>query len=256
MIEPVFHLFKIHRKMIFGNPAIIIQNMFGKTPKSLDTVNVILGALVDHGFVVRNGMMFAKTFQGIIASELVSVVDRSFSNLLPNDGHQLFGGHSFDNPRIYPAIALQKPENNAFALCSASASSFASTAKVALVNLNLALKLAALKLGYMVDRFSQALVHSRHCLVINSKIMSQFVRRLTLVKALQYRKFSPQLLERFLFSTGLVSTLCIPTTGAINFERTAKNTLSAPLKVGRTTENVLLPCSHMDILTSTGYYYH
>jgi len=230
--------------------------MFSKTPKSLDTVNVILGALVDHGFVVRNGMMFAKTLQGIVASKFVSVIDRSFSRFLPDDIHQFFGGHSFDNPRIYPAIVLQKAKYNTFTLCSASAFSFASAAKVALVHFNLAGELAALKLRYVVDRFSQALVHSRHRLIINIEIVSQFVRRLALVESFQYPKFSSQLLERLLFSTGLASALRVPTTGAIDFESAAKNTLSTPLKVGRTTKNVLLSCNHMDILTSIGYDYH
>src|SRR3989338_8747628 len=121
MIEPVFHLFKIHRKMIFGNSPVIVQNMFGKTPKPLDAVNVILGAFVDHTFVVRNGVMLAETFQGIVASELVGVVDRSFSRFLPDDIHQFFGRYSLDNSRVDSAFALQKPEYNTFALGSASA---------------------------------------------------------------------------------------------------------------------------------------
>ena len=230
--------------------------MFGKTPKPLDAVNVILGAFVDHTFVVRNGVMLAETFQGIVASKFVSVVDRSFSSFLPDDVHQLFSGYSLDNPRIYPAITLQKAKYNAFTPCATSTLSFAPAAKIALVHFNLAGELAALKLRHVVNRFSQALVYSRHCLVIHIKIMSQFVRWLTLVESFQYPKFSSQLFERFLFSTGLVSTLYIPSTSAIDFERTAKNALSASQKVGRTTENVLLSYNHMDILSSIGYDYH
>ena len=66
MIESVLHLFKIHRKMKFGNASIIVQHMLGKTPKALDTVNVILGSFVDHVFVVLNGVMLAQTFQGTL----------------------------------------------------------------------------------------------------------------------------------------------------------------------------------------------
>ena len=31
-------LFKIHRKVVFGNTSVIVQNMLGKTPKSLNAV--------------------------------------------------------------------------------------------------------------------------------------------------------------------------------------------------------------------------
>ena len=242
--------------MIFGNSTIIVKNMLGKTPKTLNAVNVISGAFVDQMFFVSDGVMFAQALQGIVASKLVCKIYRALSGFLANNGHQLFSRNTLHNTGINPAIALQKPKNNAFALGSASALSFAPAAKVALIHFNLTRELATLKLRYVVDCFSQTLVHSCHCLVINIKIVSQFIRRLTLVESFQYPKFSSQLFERLLFSTGLVAALRVPSASAIDFERTAKNTLSTPLKVGRTTENVLLPCNHMDILTSTGCDYH
>lgn len=42
----------------------------------------------------------------------------------------------------------------------------------------------------------------------------------------------------------------------MGFERTTKYALSAPQKVGRTTENILLSLYHMDILTPRGYETH
>jgi hypothetical protein len=33
MIKPILHFFKIHWEMIFGNLMIVVQNMFGITPK-------------------------------------------------------------------------------------------------------------------------------------------------------------------------------------------------------------------------------
>jgi len=41
MVKSILHLFKIHRKVIFGNPSIIVQNVFDKRPESLNAVNVI-----------------------------------------------------------------------------------------------------------------------------------------------------------------------------------------------------------------------
>jgi hypothetical protein len=58
MIESVLRLFKIHRKVIFGNSTVIIQNMLRKTPKPLDAVDMILAA-IHECFAVVQTMMFA-----------------------------------------------------------------------------------------------------------------------------------------------------------------------------------------------------
>ncbi|PIR46951.1 MAG: hypothetical protein COV07_01530, partial [Candidatus Vogelbacteria bacterium CG10_big_fil_rev_8_21_14_0_10_45_14] len=61
---------------------------------------------------------------------------------------------------------------------------------------------------------------------------------------------------RLLFSTGFVPTSYISPSRLADLERTAENALLTPQKVGRTTENVLSPLFHMDILTPCGYFYH
>jgi len=116
MIESVLHLFKIHGKMIFGNTSIVVQNMFGKTPKPLDTVNMILGLLVDQCFRVIHGVMFTQAFQGVVASEGIGIVDGTFSGFPSNDRHQFFFGDMLHNPRVDLSIALQKAKNNVFTL--------------------------------------------------------------------------------------------------------------------------------------------
>ncbi|MBI3684991.1 hypothetical protein HY250_01135 [Candidatus Azambacteria bacterium] len=65
-----------------------------------------------------------------------------------------------------------------------------------------------------------------------------------------------QLPERFLFSTGLAPASHIAARGPAYFERTAEYALSAPQKVGRTVENVLLTSNHKGILTPHGYETH
>ncbi len=172
MIESVLHLFKIQRKVIFGNPSVIIQDMFPKTPKPFDAVN----------------MIFA------FASKCFAVVQ--------------------------PVV------------------------------------LAALQFRHIVDRFSQALVHSRDRLIVHFKIMRQLVGGLRLVEALQDTDLAAKLPERLLFSTAFVSALRVATPRAIDLERTTENALPASRKVGRTTENVFLPLHHMDILVSYGYDSH
>jgi hypothetical protein len=65
-----------------------------------------------------------------------------------------------------------------------------------------------------------------------------------------------QALERFLFSTGLVTATYISASCPAHLKRTIKDTLSAPQKVGRTVENVVLSSNHKDILTPHGYETH
>jgi len=74
MIESVLHLFKIHRKVVFGNTAIIVQRVFGVTPKSFNAVNVVLRLPVDQVFRMINPMVFTPTFQGIVTPESVGEV--------------------------------------------------------------------------------------------------------------------------------------------------------------------------------------
>ena len=44
VVESVLHFFKIHRKMIFGNPPVVVQDMLGKTPETLNAGEFCFGA--------------------------------------------------------------------------------------------------------------------------------------------------------------------------------------------------------------------
>ncbi len=254
MVEAILHFFKIHRKMKFGNSSIIVQNMFGKTPETLNAVDVIFRSFVDHVFFVLNSVMFTQPLQRIVTSEFVREIDRAFPCFLSDDVHEFDGRDSLYNSRIYPPIALQKAENDAFALRATSALTLAPAAKVGLVHFNLAGEFSSLQLHRMIDRLTQVLVYSGHRLVVHSKIVGKFVGRLYLVEALQDRKLSAQLFQTLLSLA--LSALHIPSMCLTRLKRTAENTLSTLQKVGRTTENVLSSLSHMDILTPHGYDYH
>lgn len=105
MIESVLHLFKIHREMILGNPAVIVEHVFGIAPESLNAVDVI-AVLVGQRFGVIEPMVLTPTLQGIVASEGVRIIDRSLSGVLLDMGHQFFGSHILHHLGIYPAIPL------------------------------------------------------------------------------------------------------------------------------------------------------
>ena len=230
--------------------------MFRKTPKTFNAVDMILGAFVDQCMAVVEHMMLAQTFQRIVASERIGVVDRALPGFLPNDGHQLLFGHMLHHPRVYLPIALQKAKNNVLAGRSSSALPLTSAAKVTLVHFNLAVQFAALKLGHVIDCFAQMLVDARDSLIIEGQIMREAVRRLLLIETLDDGDFCPGSLQRFLFSADLVPAPRISSGGLPYLKRTTENTLFAPQKVGRAPENVLFPSNHKDILTPCGYETH
>ena len=252
MVEPVLDLFKIHRKMILGNPAIIVQNMFRIAPKPFNAVDMIF-AFVGKCLAVMQPMVLAPALQRVVAPKGVGVVHGPFSGMRSDMGHKLISGHLFHNLGIHSAIALQKPEYDAFSGCAPSALALPPAAKVRLVNFNLALQFACLKLRHMVDRLAQALVDTGHCLIVHAEIDGYAVGRLLLVKAGQDRNLFSQLLQGLLFPACRSAALYIPTTSLAHLERPAEHALSAPQKVGRTVENVLLSCNHKGILALDGY---
>jgi len=252
MIESVLHFLKIHRKMIFGNPPVVVQNMLRKTPKSFNAIDVILAA-VSKRFAVVQAMMLAQPFQRVVASKRVCVIDGSFSRFLLDDRHEFLLGYMLHHPRIHLAIALQKAKYDVFASRASPALAFSSAAKIALVHFHFAVQSAAFKLGHMVDRFSKFLIDARNRLVVEAEIMREAVCRLLLVKSLHNGDFHSDTLQRFLFSTASVSTPDVSTLRLADPERTAENALLSPQKVGRAPENVLFPLCHMDILLPYGY---
>src|SRR3989338_132356 len=120
MIKTILHLLKIHRKMVFGNSSVIVQDMLGIATKSLNAVDVVL-ALVGKGLAVVQAVALAQAFQGVVATKGIRVIDRPLSRVLPNMGHQLISRYSFHDFCITPAIALQQAENNAFSGRASSA---------------------------------------------------------------------------------------------------------------------------------------
>ena len=238
--------------MIFGNSPIVVQNMFSKTPKSFNAIDMIFAA-VGERFAVVQAVMCAQPFQGIVAPKRVRVVNRALPRFLPDNRHKLLFRYMLHHFRIYLAVALQKAKNNVFASCAPTALAFASAAEVALVHLHFAVQFSSFKLGNMVDRFSEFLIDTRNRLVVGTEVMREAVRRLLLIEPLHDRNFRSDALQGFLFSTVLVPTPEVSPTRLRNLERTAKHALLSPQKVGRATENVLSSLCHMDILVPYGY---
>jgi len=229
--------------------------MLCKTPKSFNAVDMILAAIRECLAVIQ-AVMFAQPFQGVVAAEGIGVVDRSFPGMRSDVGHELVGRHSFHNLGVNPAIALQKPEYNAFPGCPSSAPTLPPTAEIRFINLNLSFQFARFKFRHMIDCLTHTLIDARNCLIVNAQICGNPVRRLLLVETDEDGNLSAQLFQRLLFSTGRMPTSNIAAPRSVYLERTAENTLSTPQKVGRTVENVVSSSNHKGILPPRGYDSH
>ena len=256
VIKPILHFLKIHRKVIFGNPPVVVQDMFSKTPKSLNAVDVVSGPAINQLSTMREGVVFTQTLERIVTPEGIGVVDRALSRFLPDDGHQLLFGDVLDYPGVDLAIALQKAKNNVFTPSTATALALSSAAKVTLVHLHLAIQSATIEFRHMIDGFTQALVKAGDCLVIKAQVVGQTIGRLLLVETLDDGDLGPNLPQRLLFSTARSATTNVTASGSRYLKRTAENTLFTPQKVGYATKNILSPLCHMDILVPYGYETH
>ena len=256
VIKTILDLFKIHGKVVFGNPSVIIQDMFSKTPESFNAVNVVFGVPVNKFLVVAQGVVFAQALQGIVAPESVGVVNSSFSSLLPYDRHQFLFGDVLHHPRINLAVPFQKPKYDVFASRAPSPLALPPAAEVALVHLHLAVQFAALKLGHVVDHLAQTLIEAGDRLVVKAKVVSETISRLLLIKASHNGNLGSDSSQGFLPAAAFVSTSDIPSGGLVYLKGTAENALSALQKVGRTAENILSSLHHMDILVPYGYETH
>ncbi len=253
MIETIFHFFKIHRKMILGNPPVIVQDMLGVTPEPLNAVNMIL-AFVRKRLTVIKTMMFAPAFQGVVASKGVGVIHRALPGVLSDMRHQLIGRDSLHDLGVHPAVSLQKPQDNALARCASAPLTFASTPEVGVINFNLTLELTPFQFRHVVQRLPQALVDSGDRLIVHGQIRGQTIGRLLLVETHDDANFLAQLFERLLLLA--MAALQIAASRFTNFKRTTENALPTPQKVGRTLKNILFTSNHMGILRPDGYECH
>ena len=74
--------------MVRGNTSVVVQNMFSITPKLLDTINVVLGSLIDKFLGVIDHQMFTKALQRLIASKGIRKVNRALTDMVLDMGHE------------------------------------------------------------------------------------------------------------------------------------------------------------------------
>ena len=254
MIESVLYLLKVHGKMVFGNPSIVVEDMLGVAPESFDAVDVIFPS-VGEGLGVVESVVFSPALEGVVASEGVGVVDRTFSRMVPDMGHEFVGCDPFHHFGVDSSVPLQEPEYDAFSRGAPSPPfPFPSATEVGLVHLNLPLQFPGLQFGHMVDGLPQLVVHPGHRLVVDPQIHGEAIGGLELIESGDEGDLLPKPLEGFLPMA--TETFHIPPIRPADLERTTKNAFSAPQKVGRTVKNVVSSSNHKGILAPPGYKTH
>lgn len=114
--------------------------------------------------------MFAVALQGVVAPELIGVVDRAFPGFPTDDVHEDLLGDNIHDLRVDPSIPFQEPENDAFAGSSSPAFSFPPAAEVRLVQFDLSREFSRLHLTLLDDREPELVIDALHGLVWDAEI--------------------------------------------------------------------------------------
>lgn len=110
MVEPILNFLQIHRKMIFRDASIIVENVLSKRPEPFDPVDVVLRPTLNETLGMVDGVMVAIASQRLIASKSLRVVDGTFAGGGLNVGHEGIRRHVLDHFRIDSAIRSSSPK--------------------------------------------------------------------------------------------------------------------------------------------------
>ena len=196
--------------------------------------------------------MFPIPLQGLIASKCTRVIDGPFPGLGLDMPREFFGTDRLDAFRRDAGFTLQETENNAFAGSWATTVLLASAPKVDFIHFNFALEFPSLQLRQIEQGFSQALIDSGHDFFdIDAQILGQPIDELELIEPLENANLPTQATEMLALPTDLTFELAM--TGVQSLKRTTKDTRTPAQRVGRTTNNRVSSCNHVQFLPYIGY---
>jgi len=172
VVEAVLHLLEVEREHAPGYPAVIVQPMLGETPESLNAVDVDgpLSTFANERLGMLQGVVLAIALEGVVAPELVGVVDRALAGLPADDVHEHLLGDRVHHLGIHPPIPLQKPEYDTFARSPSAALALPPAAEVGLIELDLARQSPRLPFTLLDDRQTKPVVDAFHRLVWNLEV--------------------------------------------------------------------------------------
>ena len=148
-------------------------------------------------------MMFAISFQGLIATKRVGVIDGPLPGFGLDMPHEFLGTHRLDDFGVDARFPLQAPKDDAFAGGGSASLPLAASPEVGLVQLDLAFQFAAFQLGQMVQRFSHSLIDPGDDFDIDTQILSQPIGGLELIESLENRNLPTHPTQTFALSTRL-----------------------------------------------------
>jgi len=208
---------------------------------------MIFGFLIDKGFRV----MFAQSFQRVIASKSISVINRTFVCFLTNITHQSLRTNVINNFCINSLIALKQAKNNTFTSRPYSSFAFAFTTKIRFVHLYFSRKFSSFQFASIINHMTNFLVKTANGFIMATKVCSKAISRLLTIESLQNSNFMSKLFKAFLSKT--FGTFNITSRSSRRSKRTTKNTLFTVQKIDMATKYILPVSNHNTPVRSFGY---
>lgn len=193
MIVAKLQLLQVQGKVLFRYSMVFQHSFFGKTPKSLKTINV-------HSPVRKFCRMIktqvpAKDEQGLVASKLVRVKDTSFLGNILHRFKDLSNRKILRERRVDSPVSLQHSQNQGLPCSSSPTTTFPSPSKVGIINLNLSREFSKLILGFRSNSLSQFLVDLVYGLVIKVQYFTCLIGWYFQSKVLNDLLYSPPSLK-------------------------------------------------------------
>jgi hypothetical protein len=137
MIIPELHLLEIERELLGGDAVELDQPFLSEGPEAFQSIDIDFSAGISL-FVVDPQMAITAEHQSVIATEFISVNDRSATHCLECHIQQRGCGDVFDDIDPDHSISLQNAENRDFMVSSPAAFPLSLSSKVRFVHFDLA----------------------------------------------------------------------------------------------------------------------
>lgn len=183
-MKAILNFFQIHREMIFGDPPIMIQDMFRITPKAFDPIDMSVGSAGHQGEGVLDRRMSPIPFSRLVTAKSIREIHRA----VPGRGltmlHQFLRADRLDHLGLHPSLPLQEPKHDAFARRSAPQVSFAPATEIGLSPFALSLQFARFQFCNMIQRFAHPVIDTGDDFHVRPQVRTQPIGRLPLREAL------------------------------------------------------------------------
>ncbi len=166
MIEAKFHLFQIQEKVASPDSIIAPEFVFGERPETLNAVDMVAFPGEDSFPVVNAIMPITVREKAVVGTERVGVDRAPLGNFLFDNESEDGAGNIRDWACIYPAVALEKPENSDFSGCASSAVTLAAASEIGLINFDFSGE-RRIALAFLGDRAADEIIDSLGAMAVD-----------------------------------------------------------------------------------------